>query len=493
MIAAQAAIQPRPHALDCRPRGDKYLDVFKATAKDIVRLGWPVLIGQLATMANGVIDTVMAGHYSARALAVVGLGTSIFFSIFIALMGVLLALSPTISQHFGAGRHDEISHDVRQGFWLMLALMLPCVGLLYAPDPFIALSGMSADIAADVRTYLRALAWAAPAMLLFRVFYAWSTAISQPRAVMAIQLLGLALKVPLNWLLMYGATDLPLIGSVPAMGGLGCAWALVIEAWLMLLCAFAWAALAPAFARYQVFAALGGPDLSAIWHLVKLGLPIGGAFLIDVTSYTFMALFIARLGENWSAGHQIAANLGGLAYMVPLAISTATSVLVGQAIGAGDYARARAAGWTGIIIGLGVALCVAAMLALLSPMIASLYTRDAAVMLVATPLILMVAAFHVFDALNAVASNALRGYKKALVPMLTFALALWVIGLGGGYLLAFTTFAGPPLGAIGFWAGAITGMAVAAVSVTLYFARVSRAATWRAAVQPTTHLVQRHA
>ena len=473
--------------------GDKKQDMFKATAKDIVRLGWPVLIGQLATMANGVIDTVMAGHYSARALAVVGLGTSIFFSIFIALMGVLLALSPTISQHYGAGRHDEISHDVRQGFWLMLALMLPCVGLLYAPDPFIALSGMSADIAADVRAYLRALAWAAPAMLLFRVFYAWSTAISQPRAVMAIQLLGLALKVPLNWLLMYGASDLPLLGSVPAMGGIGCAWALVIEAWLMLLAAFAWAALAPAFARYQVFARLGTPDLPAIWRLVKLGLPIGGAFLIDVTSYTFMALFIARLGENWSAGHQIAANLGGLAYMVPLAISTATSVLVGQAIGAGDYARARASGWTGMTIGLGVALCVAAVLAWFSPSIAGLYTKDAKVMQVATPLILMVAGFHVFDATNAVASNALRGYKKAWVPMLTFALALWIIGLGGGYLLAFTAAFGAPMGAIGFWTGAITGMAVAAITVTAYFSHVSRTAMRRATSTPPGPLKPHHA
>ena len=467
--------------------------MFKSTAKDLDRLGWPVLIGQLATMANGVIDTVMAGHYSARALAVVGLGTSIFFSIFISLMGVLLALSPTISQHYGAGRHDEISHDVRQGFWLMLVLTLPCVGLLIAPEPFIILSGMSADIAADVRAYLRALAWAAPAMLLFRVFYAWSTAISQPRAVMVIQLLGLGLKVPLNWLLMYGANDLPLIGSIPAMGGIGCAWALVIEAWLMLLAAFAWAALAPAFARYQVFAHLGAPDPPAIWRLVKLGLPIGGAFLIDVTSYTFMALFIARLGENWSAGHQIAANLGGLTYMVPLAISTATSVLVGQAIGAGDYARARASGWTGMAIGLGVALCVAALLAWLSPSIAGLYTRDAEVMRVATPLILMVAGFHVFDAMNAVASNALRGYKKAWVPMLTFALALWIVGLGGGYLLAFTTFFGAPLGAIGFWTGAITGMALAAIAVTVYFAHVSHAAMRRAAALQASTLTPRHA
>ena len=444
--------------------------MFKTSARDIVRLAWPVLIAQLATMANGVIDTVMAGHYSARALAVVGLGTSIYFSIFVSLMGVLLALTPTISQHFGAGRHADITHDVRQGAWLTVAMILPGALLLYQPGPFIALSGMSGDLAVEVRAYLRALVWAVPAMLLFRVFYAWSTAISQPRAIMAIQIVGLLLKVPLNWMLMYGHL------GMPAMGGVGCAWALVIEAWLMLAGAFAWTRLHPAFQRYAVFARFDRPDGAALWRLVKLGAPIGASFLIDVTSYTFMALFIARLGESWSAGHQIAANLGALCYMVPLSLSNATSVLVGQALGAGNYRQARASGWTGIAIGLAVALTLAAIIAASSGSLAALYSKDDAVVQIAAPLILLVAAFHVFDATNAVAANALRGYKLALVPMLAFAVGLWGVGLGGGYLLAYTSTFGPARGAPGFWIGAITGMAVAALAVVWYFAYVSRTA-----------------
>lgn len=444
--------------------------LYRSTARDIVRLGWPVLVAQLATMANGVIDTVMAGHYSARALAVVGLGTSIYFSIFVSLMGVLLALSPTISQHFGAGRHADITRDVRQGGWLAFLVAVPGVALLAWPEPFIALAGMAPEVAVEVRAYLHALVWAAPAMLLFRVFYAWSTAISQPRAVMVIQLAGLALKVPLNWALMYGHL------GAPALGGVGCAWALVIEAWLMLAAALAWALLQPAFRRYRVFARIDAPDGAALWRLVALGAPIGASFLIDVTSYTFMALFIARLGETWSAGHQIAANLGALCYMVPLAISNATSVLVGQAIGAGDWRRARASGWTGLAIGAGCALAVALLVAAASEPIAALYSRDPAVVRIAAPLLLLVAAFHVFDASNAVAANALRGYKKAFVPMLAFAVGLWGVGLGGGYLLAYTGTFGRALGASGFWLGAIAGMAVAALAVIAYFGRVSRAA-----------------
>jgi multidrug resistance protein, MATE family len=251
--------------------------------------------------------------------------------------------------------------------------------------------------------------------------------------------------------------------------------------------ALAWVRLAPVFHRYRIFARPDPVDWRTQWQIIRLGLPIGGAFLIDVTSYTFMALFIARLGEAHSAAQQIAANLGALAYMVPLAISNASAVVVGQLVGAGDYARARAAGWTGIAIGLFAALLVAVVIGLLHQPITRLYTHDPGVAMLAAPLALMVAVFHVFDATNAVAANVTRAYKKALVPMLAFALALWIVGLGGGYWLAYGgawlvpmgTERLVPMGARGFWLGAIIGMALAAAICTAYFARVARRALRR--------------
>ena len=439
----------------------------RSIAGQIVHLGWPVLVAQLATMANSVIDTVMAGHYSARALATVGLGSSIYFSIFITLMGILIALSPITAQHFGAGRHAAITHDVRQGLWMALMLSVIAIALLRFPDPFLALSGMRPEIAQDVRAYLHALMWAAPAMLAFRVFASFSTAISQPRAVMVIQLLGLALKIPLNWVLMYGKF------GVPEMGGIGCAWALAIEAWLMLAAALLWLRYGPGLARYRVFAQIEAIDWRTQWHILKLGLPIGIAFLIDVTSYTFMALFIARLGEAHSAAQQIAANLGALAYMVPLAIANAAAVVTGQLIGVGDLRRARAAGWTGIGLSVIAALAVGVGIFALHGPITRAYTDDAQVALLAAPLAMLVACFHLFDAVNSVAANVVRAYKKALVPMISFALALWVVGLGGGYWLA---FGAPQLGAAGFWIGAIAGMALATGIGVTYFGLVSKAA-----------------
>jgi MATE family multidrug resistance protein len=312
--------------------------------------------------------------------------------------------------------------------------------------------------------------WVAPAMMAFRIFYSWASSISQPRAVMAIQVLGLAIKPPLNVVFMYGKL------GMPALGGLGCAYALVCEGWLMLAAAIWWVSAKPAFARYKVFETIEGIDWRTLARMFKLGVPIGVSFLIDVTSYTFMALFIARLGADFSAGHQIAANLGALCYMVPLAISNATSVLVGQAIGAGDLRQARLSGWTGIAIGACCALTLAAIIAITHDGIAALYTQDPKVIAVAGPLLIFVGMFHIFDAINAVAAQAVRGYKKVLVPMLSFGLALWVVGLAGGYRLAFYPVIVAPLGAMGFWLGAVIGMALAALIGVLYFRHVADAA-----------------
>jgi MATE family multidrug resistance protein len=159
--------------------------------------------------------------------------------------------------------------------------------------------------------------------------------------------------------------------------------------------------------------------------------------------------------------------------MVPLAISNATSVLVGQAIGAGDLRQARLSGWTGISIGLIAGLTVAAAIAIAHGGIAALYTQDAKVIATAGPLLIFVGLFHIFDAVNAVAAQAVRGYKRVLIPMLGFALALWIIGLGGGYWLAFSPVIGAPLGAAGFWIGAVAGMALAAGIGVVYFGYVA--------------------
>ena len=160
--------------------------MFGSILRDIVKLGWPVLIAQLAVMINGVIDTVMAGRLGAEDLAAVGIGASIYISVFVTLMGVLIALTPVVAQLFGAGRMREIGEEVRQSAWLGAFLALVAFALIYFPDPFLALAQVAPEVETKTRAYLASLALGIPAMLMFRVFYSFTTAVSLPRVIMEI-------------------------------------------------------------------------------------------------------------------------------------------------------------------------------------------------------------------------------------------------------------------------------------------------------------------
>jgi MATE family multidrug resistance protein len=456
--------------------------VSRKLVRELYRLAWPVLIAQLAVMAYAVIDTLMAGRYATDDLAAVGIGASIYFSVFVALMGVLLAVSPIVAQLHGAGRHAEIGEQVRQAMWLTLALEVLSIFVFRYPEPLLAMSRASPAVADKVRAYLAVAAWGVPAGLAFRLFAGYTTAVSRPRVMMALNLLGLALKVPLNWVFVFGNL------GAPEMGAVGCALATTLVNWIVCGLAWLWCGLAADYRAHATFSRWSWPRWADQRHLVALGLPIGMTFLVDVTAFTFMALFVARLGAVNSAAHQIAANVAAVLFMLPLALGNAAGVLVGQAIGAREFVRARATGVTGIALALGLAALSGSILVAAAQAVAAFYTPDAAVRQVAATLLVLVAGYHLGDALQVVTVNVLRGYKRAVVPLVVNALGLWGVGLAGGYLIGLTDAL--PLGAIGlpaplgvpgFWAAAITGMLLSGIAMAAYFLGVSHSVNHAAA------------
>ena len=440
--------------------------------KSILSLALPIFIGQIAFMANAVTDTVMAGGISAVDQAAVGIGMSIFFSVFVPLMGVLLAISPIIAQHFGAGDDAAVGEDMRQGFWLTLVVAALVFLLIYFPDPFLRISQLSPEVEAKIRAYLHWAAFGAVAQMFFRFFYGFTTAISQPRIVMALGMFALALKIPLNFIFMYGYL------GFSAMGGVGCAVATTIAVWVTIVLAAITLWRNPNYQRFKIFSRWSWPAWHAQTQLWKLGVPMGLTFLIDVTSFTFMALFVARLGATTAAAHGIATNLAAAAYMLPMSISVAVSVLIGQAIGAGNGYAARRTGIAGYWIAIAFALGVATLILIFRANISRFYTGDINVRNLAAQLLILVAVYHVFDAVLAIGINGLRGYKNAVVPMIVCGVCLWGIGLGGGYVLGLQGgfSRAQPFGAAGFWYAAIIGFALASATVAAYFNYVSRTA-----------------
>ena len=454
-----------------------------------------MLVAQLAVMANGVIDTVMAGRLSAADLAAVGLGASIYVSVYIGANGVLLALSPIVAQHHGAGRPEQIGAEVRQGFLLAVVLSAAGCALLVWHGPFLALGAPPPEVAARTSLYLYGVAAGLPAALAFRVFHGLNTAISRPKAVMAVNLAGLLLKVPLNALFMFGfdagASGLPSALSLPAMGGAGCAAATAVISWVS-------AAVALAMLRgprYRAFALAGSwrPEPRRLVALLRLGLPTGASYMIEVTAFAFISVFVARLGATVAASQQIAANLVGVAYMFPLAVAHATGVLAAQAIGAGDARRARGIALHGSGLALMAGTAIGGLLFSFRHAVAGAYADDPQVIAAAVGLLVLVAAYVPFDAVQVAMAFALRAWRVATLPMAVYAVSLWGIGLGGGWWLAYgPQGVGARLGLEGaqpFWAAAAASVMVAACGLAWLLARVLR----READQPVGSAAPRSA
>lgn len=440
---------------------------LRDSARRILPLAWPVLVGQLAVLGFGTVDTVLVARASALDLAALAIGAAAYVSIFIGLMGVVLAVGPITGQLFGARQLHDAGLQLHQACWLALALSVGGCALLLFPQPFLALSQASPEVSTKVREYLAALAFALPPALLFTAFRGFNTSVSRPKIVMAVQLLGLALKLPLSAALVFGVQ----VGDwqVPALGALGCGIATAVVMWGQLLVAL-WIVRRDRF--YAGFGlhrrGLARPHAPSLRALLRLGVPMGMSVLIEVTGFTFMAFFVARMGATPVAGHQLAANLTAMLFMVPLSLGNATATLVAQRIGAADMPDARRLGWHGLQIALLFATLLGTAIYVGREGVLGLYTSDPAIIAAAMPLLAWLAFFHVADAGQAVTSFVLRAHRITVVPLLIFAFAIWGVGLGGGFIVAFDTFGWSPpalTGARGFWAAATVGLALAALGL----------------------------
>lgn len=436
----------------------------------LLKLAGPLLIGQLAVIAFGVLDTAMTARYSADDLAALAMASAIFISIYVGLTGVVSALAPIAGQLFGAKRHNEIGEEVRQATWLALGLTILGCFILVNSDHLLAISQVSPDIEGKAKLYLNILALGLPASMAMRVLMALHNAVSRPAVITVVQLIGLALKFPLNLLFIYGGL------GVEAMGGPGCAVATVIINWSWLLMTLGFVLFDRFYKPFHIFSRFSWPNWHRIWTLLKLGAPIGFSYLIEVTSFTFMSLFIARLGTTALAGHQIVANMGTVIYMVPLSLSIATMTLVSQSIGANKPERAEEIGWSSVFFTTTLCITIGIAVWIFRTQLLDLYDPPQAVKVFSVPLFLFIALYQVFDALQITAAFILRAYRIAFWPMVIYACSLWGVGLGGGFLMGFNVFGNVPSflqGASGFWAGNSISLGVAACLLLYLFRRTA--------------------
>jgi MATE family multidrug resistance protein len=290
---------------------------------------------------------------------------------------------------------------------------------------------------------------------------------------MAIHIAALIAKIPLNALFIFGGLGLP------ALGGPGAAVATTLIAWLSLLAACLILKTSPFYRMFGIFGTgFVTPQWAAQRNLLRLGIPMGLSYLIEVSAFAFMAIFITRLGETILAGHQITSNFGTVLYMLPLAIANATGTLVAQAIGARRFDEARQIGNHGIRLAAILSSSIGIIVFLGRDFIIRAYTPNEAVVVAALPLFLFIGFYQLFDAIQVTAAFVLRSYRIVVIPTVIYAFSLWGVGLGGGYLLGLDPFSITPSilrGAIGFWLGNSISIALVAFCLLIYLRKVQRA------------------
>ena len=427
----------------------------RAELEAVARLAFPVATVQVGMMVMGVVDTLMVGRVSAVDLAAVALGHIYFFSVTVFGMGILLALDPVVSQGHGAGDRRAVKLAVQRGLLLSLGLSAAVAVALFPGEPLLSLLSQPPDVVPVAAGYARA---SIPGALPFFAFVVLRQTLQAMGRVSPIvwTIVGANLaNLFFNWVFIFGNL------GVPAMGAVGSGWASSLARWLMAvgLLVAAWPLLRPYLASFDRAALRAEP----MARMVRLGVPIGVQFELEFGAFAVVAVFMGWLGTVPMAGHQVAINLASLTFMVPLGISQASAVLVGQAVGRGLPAKARRAGGAGLVLGAGFMTLTAGLFLGAPGFLASLYTSEVEVVTLAAVLIPIAGVFQVFDGLQVVATGVLRGVGDTRAPMLVSLLGFWVIGVPVTVLFGFVWGGG----AVGLWWGLVAGLGAVALFLLL--------------------------
>ena len=437
----------------------------------MLSLALPVVVAEVGWMAMQIVDIGMVGRLGPEAIGAVGVGSALLLALSVFAMGLLLGLDTLISQAHGAHQPDECAVWLRHGLLLAATLTVPLTLAARLLGSSLRVWGLTPTVLELTTGYFGVVTWSMLPLLLYFALRRYLQAMNFARPVMLTLLSANLINAGANWLLVFGNW------GAPRLGVEGAAWATCMSRVYMfavLAVATWWVRRrsvrdAAGAGRVHVVRSVHRVELARMRQLVKLGGPAAGQLILEIGVFAAATALAGRLAPQQLAAHQIVLNLAGLTFMVPLGVSAAGAVRVGQAIGRDDSAGARLSGW--VALGLGAAFMgVAAVLFVAAPrMILGAFTSDLGVTEVGVLLLLVAAVFQLFDGLQVVATGVLRGLGDTRTPMLSNLLGHWVVGLPVGYALCFWW----GWGVLGLWVGLSLGLIlVGIILVPIWHRRV---------------------
>jgi multidrug resistance protein, MATE family len=437
---------------------------FRGEARILLRIGFPVMVGNLLQVSMSTVDTLMAGHLGAQDLAAVALGSSLLMPVLILGIGILMGMSPIIAQHFGAGRIDLVGPTGRHGIVLALVLAVPSVAALWNTGPLLDWMGVDDSLHGKTTGYTRAVSVGIVPMYVYLALKYLNEGMAATRPAMWVALIGLAFNVSGNYVFMYGKLGFPAMGAV----GTGVSTALVMT--VMGFSMFLYTFLKREYRSFEIFRHFRNLQGSILKELLRVGFPIGMSMWMEVTMFSVVALLIGTMGTMEVAAHQIALNVASVTFMIAFGISSGITVRVGQVFGRSGMEDARYSGMIGIALSAVYMVAMALVMVLVPEWIIGMYTTDTDLVARGVSLLMLAAVFQLSDGLQVSGSGALRGLKDTAIPMVVNFVSYWVIGLPLGWFVGIRSGWGPE----GLWIGLILGLSTAAILHNVRFWRISR-------------------
>lgn len=438
--------------------------ILRAELGATLKLALPMALTQLGQIAMLTTDVVLLGRLGADVLAASALGMNIFFVFFIFGLGLVTATAPLAAQAHGAGDVHGVRRVTRMGLWAALIVGVPASLVLAFAESILLAIGQEAKLAAMAGEYVSTLLWCMIPGIWLIVLRNFVSSLGHPRSALWVMLAG----IPLNGLFVYAFV----FGrfGMPAMGIAGAGLATALVQLAMFLAQLAVALWQKPFRDYSILGRFWRADWRCLGQIFALGVPISIALLLEMGVFVAAVVIMGWLGTVPLAAHQIAIQIASVTFMIPFGIAQAATVRVGHAVGRGDRAGVRRAGWTAVALG------VAFMAAMAVPMFAARFelpvlfldpaaVNGAEVVALAATLLIYAALFQMFDGAQAIAMGSLRGLSDARIPMLVAGFSYWVVG----FTLAYALGIGAGLGAVGIWIGLATGLALAAILLLLRF------------------------
>ncbi len=443
---------------------------WRAELLAYLSLGGPLVLTNAIEMVMNLTNTAAVARLSPEALAAMPLGLALYHVALLFGLGVTAAVAPLIAHEAGraGGYGPAAGRVVRQGFWAALLISGPVWLMLWNAEAILRGVGQQPALAATAGSYLRALMWAVLPALVYLVLRSAFAALERPRWAVAVGVAAVALNAALNRVLVFGW------GPVPPLGLTGSGLATLLSNTFMAAAMVGTASLHPWFRSLRLFRGLHRPDWAGFGAFWALGLPIGISLVFETGMFAVAAALIGLVDAPSLAAHAIALQVASLTFMVPLGVAQAATVRIGRAAGARDGAGVARAGWTALVLGVGVMLVFGAVLAGVPHAIVGLFVNPGepgagAVQAVGAVLLAVAGLFQVADGAQVVLAGMLRGLKDTRVPMALALAGYWGVGLPLGALLAF------PLGlrAPGVWLGLTAGLfAVAGLLLFRWRARL---------------------